>query len=449
MPDRPNILITIADDQRFDTIAAHGNAAIRTPCLDSLAARGTSFRRAQIPGSSHGAVCAPSRAMLHTGRGLYRCSDCLCEVEGPPTLERRADASRVLATLGSRLRDAGYDTFGVGKWHNQRESFARSFAGGSRIFFGGMCPHFCVTSCEFDAKHGCSESRMRAGHSTDQFAEAAVAYLHRRKNDERPFFLCVAFTAPHDPRETFARFKRMYEPDRLDVPPNFLPRHPFDLGSSGGRDEALAEAPRTEDDVRSNLADYYAMISHLDEGIGRVHHALEAVDQVENTIIVHTADHGLAVGQHGLMGKQNGYDHSIRVPLLVAGPGFEHGANDDRLCYMQDLFPTLTGRAGVDPDSSDFEDLQSSSPRSYITSAYMGNIRSVRDRTHKLITYDFNGVRKTTQLFDTVHDPYETRNLAGNHGPAGIMAGLSRALTDQMQATLDPFVDQFIESEAA
>ncbi|HMO26128.1 MAG TPA: sulfatase-like hydrolase/transferase, partial [Tepidisphaeraceae bacterium] len=364
MPRRPNIVLTIADDQRFDTIARLGNRQIRTPNLDALGARGTSFTNAQIPGSTHPAVCAPSRAMLHTGRHFSRCSDSLCEIDGPLDLNRRPDPGRPITTLGQRLRSSGYDTFVVGKWHNEPQSLLRSFSAGSRIFFGGMCPHFLVFSHELGRDGALSQQRLISGHSTEQFTTAAVEFLRSRsRDDENPFFLYVAYTAPHDPRETFARYRALYDRDSIELPSNFAPEHPFDLGCRSVRDEMMEEYPRTPLAVRQHIADYYAMISHLDDGPGRIH----------------AADHGLAVGQHGLMGKQNGYDHSIRVPLILAGPGLASGAIDDRLCYMQDLHPTLLEAAGIDGAAGDFQHLQSSTQRSLIDHQYADIVRSVRD----------------------------------------------------------------------
>src|SRR5439155_24165644 len=106
----------------------------------------------------------------------------------------------------------------------------------------------------------------------------------------------------------------LYDPERVPLPANFRGEHPFDNGDLQVRDELLAPHPRPPAEVRRHLADYYGMISHQDHWMGRV---IEAVP--EDTIVVYTADHGLALGQHGLMGKQNLYDHSIRVPLLMRG----------------------------------------------------------------------------------------------------------------------------------
>lgn len=441
MPKRPSIVLTIADDQRWNTIHALGNPHIQTPFLDALASRGTAFTRAQHGGSTHGAVCAPSRAQLHTGRSLFHTSDALCAPESPVTMARKADQANPLPTLGAQLRQAGYHTCGVGKWHNFEKSFVRSFDVGSRIFFGGMCPHFCVPT------QGLKDGALHpmgvpAGHSTDVFSAAACEYLKSRAGDDQPFFLYVAFTAPHDPRETHYRFRKPYF-DPPPLPKAFMPQHPFPLEIGVGRDEALAEFPRDPDEIRMHMADYYAMISHLDEGIGRIHRTLEELGFSDDTIVIHTADHGLSVGQHGVMGKQSLYDHSTRVPLLVSGPGFGAGVTDDRLCYQHDLHPTLLASAGIDV-TCDYEHLQTSSRRQTVGCAYQNHMRSVRDARWKLIEYRYPDARYT-QLFDTVADPDEIVNRADDASCVEHLNRLRPALRQHLAKTDDPLAAVFVD----
>ncbi len=437
---RPNIILTIADDQRYNTIAAHGNADIRTPNLDRLAGRGVSYRRAQHAGSSHGAVCAPSRAQLHTGRHLYSVSDSLHALGQPVTNDRRAQEGHPIPTLGELLGNAGYDTFAIGKWHNEGASFLRSFQCGRRIMLGGMSSHFCVPMHDVPAKSGeFTNRRIGHGHSTDLFAEAAVDFLKTRSaGDERPFFLYVAFTAPHDPRETYWRFRRQYSADRIPLPASFMPRHPFILGAEQERDEFLSDYPRHPDEARMHEADYYAMIAHLDEGLGRIHDALEQAKLTNNTLVIHTADHGLALGRHGLMGKQNLYDHSIRVPLIVSGPGFQRGIDDDRLCHQHDLFPTLLASAGVNGIATNFQHLQSPSPRETLSSAFDVTIRSMRDGVWKLIEYRLPAGR-VTQLFDTQRDPDECHDLSARPEFRPVLLRLRDALRAHLVQSNDPF----------
>ena len=183
-------------------------------------------------------------------------------------------------------------------------------------------------------------------HSVKLFADAAIEFL-RSQTDEAPFLCYVAFNAPHDPRIAPPSFHEWYNAHQPPLPPNFLPQHPFDNGEMVIRDERLAPWPRTPEVVRRHLADYYASIEFLDEQVGRIVAALEASGRLENTLIVFASDHGLAIGSHGLFGKQNLYEHSMNSPLIIAGPGIPQGKRIAALCYLLDIFPTLGELAGV------------------------------------------------------------------------------------------------------
>ena len=418
----PNILFFFTDDQRFDTIAALGNEEIHTPNLDALAARGTTFRRAHIPGGTSGAVCMPSRAMLHTGRTLFHIQGEGQEI--PPEH----------ATMGEAFRAAGYDTYATGKWHNERASFARSFSHGGEIFFGGMDDHWNVPAYNFDASgryeticpvvktpfenndvayRSCDH--IHAGrHSTDLFVDAATNFLEGRRG-ERPFLAYVSLMAPHDPRTMPRRFLDIYDPDAIQLPANFAQRHPFDNGALRIRDELLAAFPREPAEIRRHIAEYYAMISHLDDGLGRLMAVLDGRKLLDETIVVFAGDNGLALGQHGLMGKQNLYEHSVRVPLIFAGSGIRAGAQREDLVYLLDIFPTLCGLADI-PVPATVEGLSlapqlrgtAGASRDLLYLAYESCMRGVSDGRHKLIEY----AGGETQLFDLLEDPSEVDNLA-------------------------------------
>lgn len=421
----PNIVFFLTDDQRFDTIAALGNKLIRTPNLDRLVARGVSFTRAHIPGGTSGAVCMPSRAMLLTGRTLFHLDGSGQTIPDDHVL------------LGEHLRHHGYRTFGTGKWHNSPQAFARSFSDGAEIFFGGMEDHWNVPACNFDPT-GRYEQRapkcrdpfsgkrvgvniadhVHAGrHSSELFADATIDFLDGY-DGLAPFFAYVSLMAPHDPRIMPEVYRAMYRDDDLPLPPSFLPAHPFDTGALRIRDEMLAPFPRTPQVVREHLADYYAMITHLDAQVGRVIDALERNGQLDNTLIVFAGDNGLALGQHGLFGKQSLYDHSVRVPLIFAGAGIPQGEQRHDLVYLLDIYPTLCDLLGIDaPKSVEGESLLSAirgeagGGRDTLYLAYVTNQRGVTNGQHKLIEYHVEGQRHT-QLFDLEQDPWETRNLA-------------------------------------
>ena len=426
---KPNILILLTDDQRFDTIHALGNRQIQTPNLDRLCADGMAFTNAHIPSGTVPAVCMPSRAMLNTGRTLFH----LCEDGAQIPAEHK--------TMPETFRAGGYETYETGKWHNGHESFARSFTAGDEIFFGGMWDHWNVPTYDFDptgrydhmarACHGAffsnSSSLMRTNHvnqgvhSTDLFSGKALDYLDHYDSD-KPFYMYVAFMAPHDPRTMPERFQTMYRPEDIELPPNFVGQH-FDYGIYDMRDEALASYPRDPEEIRQHIADYYGMISHLDWRIGQILDKLKEKNQYDNTIIIFAGDNGLAVGQHGLMGKQNCYEHSIRVPLILCGPGIPKNQRSESYVYLLDLFPTLCSLTGIPcPDSVEGLDFTpvlrdpKAEIREDIYAAYADKIRTVKDRRYKLIEYrcpDKTGktFRTYSQLFDLQTDPKETSNL--------------------------------------
>ena len=345
--NKPNVLLFFTDDQRFDTIRASGNDKIHTPNIDRLVQRGTTFTQAHIPCGTNGAICIPSRAMLHTGRTLIHLHESGVSIPNEHTL------------LGEVLQQTGYRTWGTGKWHNGRKSFNRSFADGDDIFFGAMADHWKVPAYHFDPT-GKYESRLayiprpneigyntiawrdcdyiHAGvHSSEFICDAAIRFLTEQQGDQ-PFFCYVSFLAPHDPRTMPQRLLDMYPFDSMKLPPNYLGAHPFDNGSICIRDELLAEFPRTPEEIRRHNAEYYAMITHLDHELGRVLDTLEQQGLAEDTLIVFAGDNGLAVGQHGLMGKQNCYEHSVHGPLIFAGPGIPQGHQSDAYVYLLDIF---------------------------------------------------------------------------------------------------------------
>jgi arylsulfatase A-like enzyme len=228
----------------------------------------------------------------------------------------------------------------------------------------------------------------------------------------------------------------MYKDEEMKLPGSFMPRHPFDNGMLEIRDEKLAPFPRTEEAIRKHLADYYASITHTDAQIGRILDALERIGRRDRTILVFSSDNGLAMGSHGLMGKQNLYDDSVHVPLIIAGPGIPKGASHHALCYIYDIYPTLCERAGLKtPETVQFRSLNSvinhagAEFRDHLHFAFMSWQRSVRDKQYKLIEYCV-GKERHTQLFDLAKDPQETHNLAAEESCADTLAHLRKLLQE-------------------
>lgn len=430
MSKKPNVLFIITDDQRFDTIHALGNKDIITPNLDRLVQRGTAFTRAHIAGGTCGAVCMPSRAMVLTGRNPFH----LEELGGNIPAEHK--------TVAETFKENGYETIGLGKWHNGCPGYAKSFTQGEKIFFGGMWDHWNVPTCRYDptgeydnvinfvvdfyndnhpqAQH-CDEFDP-GKHSSTLLTDSAIEMLKKNAGQEKPFFMYLAYLAPHDPRTMPDEFREMYDPEKLAIPPNFQELIDTNYPLMVHRDEHLAAYPRREEEIKRHIAEYYAMITHLDFEIGRLLDTLHQSGEEENTIVVFTGDNGLAVGQHGWMGKEDIYEHGVRVPLVMAGPGIAENVRNQAYVYLYDIFPTLCEKTGIEiPSSADgksFADLldgqHGESFRDELYLIFDKFVRGVKDDRYKLIEYRNGDAEEDrwTFLYDIKNDPWETENLA-------------------------------------
>ncbi len=423
---KPNVLFLFTDDQRNDTIRAMGNEHIHTPNMDRLVKSGVAFTNAYIMGGSSPAVCSPSRACLFSGRTLWN-----LENQGSWEFE----ISDKYKTLPQVFRESGHVTFGTGKNEPGRKGhFARSFSAGDKLLFRGMTSNqYELPLCPFSPIGDYSKERevMHSGtHSAEVYADACIKFFEEQADSKQPFFAYVAFQTPHDPRQSPKRFRAMYKGIDLPLPSSFKPKHPFDNGILKIRDEKLEGFPRNPNKVRDHIAAYYAMITHTDAQIGRILEALKKTGKMKDTIIVFASDNGLAVGRHGLMGKQNVYDHSVHVPLIISGPGIPKGETRGQLCYIYDIYPTLCERAQLKtPKTVEFRSLNGilddadAKHRDHLYFAFMSWQRAIRNEQHKLIEYCVNGKRHT-QLFDLLKDPQEVNNLAADVKYAEILAEL-------------------------
>ncbi len=398
---RPNILFLLTDDQRADTIAALGHPHIKTPHLDRLVNEGFTFTNAYCMGSTIPAVCLPSRTMLHSGRSLFR----LKGVEDGPH-------------FGKSLRDAGYETWHIGKRGNTPQALQKVFEHSEYL----------------------KDQEERAGGFAGRTeADRAIEFLRNRKR-ERPFCMYIAFAGPHDPRGTNPEYRALYDADALPLPANYRRFHPFDNGELLVRDERLETWPRTEAAIRGHLHDYYAMITHMDAQIGRIFQALADLGQWDETLIIFSSDHGLAIGSHGLMGKQNLYEDGMKPPLLFRGPGIPHGRSD-AFAYLFDIYPTVCDFVGAPlPPEVEGKSLapvirgERPAVRDTVFLAYRDVQRAVRHGDWKLIRYPQVGV---TQLFNLKSDPHERHNLADDAAHAKKVTEMLERLQTQQASFAD------------
>jgi arylsulfatase A-like enzyme len=277
-------------------------------------------------------------------------------------------------------------------------------------------------------------------------ADDAIAYLDSRRGKTQPFFAYVAFNAPHDPRQAPKSFVDMYPAAKVDLPRNFLPLAPFydKIGCGKDlRDEALCTFPRSPEAIRQHRGEYYALISHFDQQVGRILDQLEASGQDKNTLVIFTADHGLACGHHGLMGKQNMYEHSLRTAFILRGPGIPAGRQVTTPIYLQDAFPTSLEAAGIAvPSFVEFKSvlplLGTQPPPHYasIYGCYSSDLqRCVIDQGWKLIHYPKLG---TSMLFDLAQDPDEMHDLASDPLQTSRLAELRQKLVELEKELEDP-----------
>jgi arylsulfatase A-like enzyme len=407
-----NILHIHADDFKADAIHLLGNKDVHTPNLDKLVEKGFHFSRAYTMGSMVGAVCLPSRTMMLTGRSWLR-------IPGQKAAADNASDSNTF--LPKVMEHAGYQTWHYGKGGNEFKAGIQAFQ----------------TNIIDDAR-----GQQRA-ESSKNLADKTIELLKTRSNNQesRPFYIYLAPPVPHDPRSAEAKFHEMYQADTIKLSPSFMPLHPFNNGDMQVRDETLAPWPRTEQDTKKQLAEYYACITGLDYHIGRIFDALKESNQWENTIIIFSGDNGLSMGDHGLFGKQNLYEFGgMHVPLLFFGPGIPKGRSD-ALVYLMDVFPTIASMGGADiPEHIDGKPLlpilsgKSKKVRELMYTGYKNCMRSIRNENWKLIRYP---LINHTQLFNVKEDPYELNDLSGQSSKKGLIEKMMKLLTQEMAAYAD------------
>jgi arylsulfatase A-like enzyme len=414
---KPNVLFIFSDDQSYETIGAFGHTDIDTPNLDRLAKRGATFTRAYNMGAWGGAVCVASRSMLLTGRTVWRAKD----------NEKNQNADVAAGRFWpQRMAAQGYETYFSGKWHieadvekafdhvaNMRPGMPRDVKDGYNRPITGQPDPWSPS----DPKFG---GFWQGGkHWSEVLAEDGISFLEKAAKSDKPFFMALHFNAPHDPRQAPREYVDRYPLDRIKMPENFLPVYPEKeaIGAGKGlRDENLAPFPRDEFAVTVNRQEYYASITHMDTQVGRILDALEKSGKADNTWIIFTSDHGLACGHHGLMGKQNMYEHSLRVPFIVTGPGVKAGAKIDAPIHLQDAMATALDLAGADREGIEFQSVRpllagEKDGLEAVYAAYTNLQRAVIHDHWKLILYP---QAKVMKLFHLADDPHEMNDLAAD-----------------------------------
>ncbi len=439
---KPNIVFIFADDLTYSAVRALGNKEIKTPNLDKLVHTGTTFTHAYNMGAWNGAVCAASRAMIVSGRSVWNANQFRQSWKLGDNLDK---------TWGKLMESQGYRTFMTGKWHvdapadkvfqnvthvrpgmpkdawnhyemvQKFEEIASTKIQPSEIMPIGYNRPKDSTDNSWspsDPKYG---GFWKGGkHWSEVLKEDALGFIAKAKNQSNPFFMYLAFNAPHDPRQAPQEYIDMYPLDAISPPKSWLPEYPFKDGIGNGqdlRDEALAPFPRTEYAIKKHIQEYYALITHMDDQIGEILDALEGSGKKEkNTYIIFTADHGLAMGRHGLLGKQSLFDHSIRAPFIIVGPDIPKEKRISTDIYIQDAMATSLALAGVEkPDYVEFNSVlglikdQTKNQYQAIYGSYIDLQRMIRKDGYKLIVYP---KLEKVLLFNMDKDPEEMNDLA-------------------------------------
>lgn len=460
--DKPNVVFIFADDLTYHGLGSTSDGEVLTPNLDRLKGQGTYFSRTYNQGAFNGAISVASRAMMNTGKYMW---DAMSIIKGAPGGEsgawpegmqpyRPQSYEQPYKLWSVYMKEAGYNTYMSGKWHVNNHSADEAFDLACNVR-GGM-PNQTPERYERKFIEGepdtwCAADTTKGGywkgglHWSEVLRNDALGFIEEVRDQDDPFFLYLGFNAPHDPRQAPQEYLDMYPVEDVKVPESFMGEYPYFEQMGAGkalRDEMLAPFPRTEYSVRVNRKEYYALISHLDTQIGIIVDALEKSGKMDNTYIIFTADHGLAVGDHGFIGKQNPYESSIRVPMFILGPTIEKGKEVDNLVYLQDVMATaldLAGSEGV--DNVDFESFlpvaqgKKVKGRDAIINSYQGSQRIVVEDRYKMIIYPTAGV---VRLYDLESDPNELNDIIAQKGSRKIADRLLEKMVELLKDINDP-----------
>ena len=444
---RPNLIFIFTDDQRLDAIAASGNSLIRTPNIDRLAARGVRFTNARVVMS----LCSPSRAAALTG--------CYGSRNGVTSLGRPLAPGVV--TFASLLQDDGYRTAMVGKWHIKDQP--------QDVGFDYHCTFYGNGTYHGRAVNDNGTSLKPEQHVDDYCVDRSITFLRDASNaaindQSQPFVLFHATQLPHmDGRLSWPsqpEVRRTYDDDRMKLPSTWrgdLSGKPPYLAEVRNRTQALIYGYDQPENIRTHIADYYAVITEMDQMLGRLFDELDRLELWQNTWVIFMSDNGWLLGEHGMTSKVLPYESSVRVPMIVAGPGLEHGV-EDRIALNIDIAPTLLDLAGLDvPDSMHgrslkplllADTLETSVWRErfvYECINGFGRTRpmlAVIDKRWKLIHVwddaDEIGVRPPAfvELYDLENDPDETHNLADNEQHSAVLNELAIAIEEHIEKML-------------
>ena len=451
MTDLPNFLVIMSDEHGPMWSSAYGHPFVQTPNMERLAESGATFDAAYC----NSPLCVPSRLSFMTGRYVSRC-------EG---WDNAKPLPSDVPTWPYLLRSIGYDSALSGKMHligpDQLHGFQDQIAydphgGGHRrdaeqsLNTGGLHPiYLWEDGVPTSDEPWPSVKEARAGtgpmiEADDAIEEAALAYLRDSARKDSPWALCVGFVAPHFPFIVPESYFSLYWPEYADLPNN-PPGHLENLPAAANRlRQAFNFSGYTEVEVRTARAAYYGLITYLDDKIGRLLDALEDTGMSDNTVVIHTSDHGESLGEHGLWRKMNFYEQSARVPLQISWPGvIEGGQRFSGAVSLVDATATILDIASVDQTSQSYMNLDGTSLLPQMTGesdeqrdeAFSEHLAHGTDRPRAMLrqgrwklSYSHHPTYPDIELYNLESDPGEFVNLSND----GIHSAVQQRLTNRI-----------------
>lgn len=446
-PSRPNFVLVLADQLRYQSCGYAGDPLAQTPHLDALAREGVNFTQAVVSMP----VCAATRASLFTGKYVTSTGMVINELRMNPNHRG----------LGHCLTEAGYATGYIGKWHLWANQLGHHHdprnshipAGPYRLGFDGYWAAYNFHHEYYGAYyHTDSPERISYGdgvYEPDGQTDLAIDFL-RRQTPGTPFALVLSYGTPHDPwtpenvpPEYYARFADVEFP----LSTTYRPENDVPYG------DAWSDIPKSPETIQNWMRAYYAMTANLDANVGRLRAALEELGLAENTVFVFSSDHGEMFGAHGRMKKNIFYDEAARVPFLVRWPGVTTPGSTCGACLNSvDVMPTFLGLAGIgipaEVEGMDLSHLVRGETGPEPEFAFLQNTgacaswenghewRALRDRRYTYAVYRADGKEL---LFDHQADPCQAHDLAADPAHREVLERCRTQLRTKMAELNDDF----------
>lgn len=432
---RPNVVMILTDDQRWDCLGVAGHPYLKTPNLDRIANEGVRFSNAFVTTS----LCSPSRASFLSG--LYAHSH--------GVINNFTEFPSELPSYPLRLQQAGYETAYVGKWHMGEDNDSKRPGFDYWVSHQGQGSYYDTT---FNVD---GERQEIKGYYTHVVTDLAIDWLERPRS--APFCLCLGHKAPHGAWVPERKYEHVF--DDIEI------RRPATADDTGpDKPSFIRERIDTWHGINGNLyghndfdvfvRNYHATILSVDDAVGRLYEALEAMGELDNTIIVFAGDNGFLLGEHASIDKRTMWEESIRVPFLVRYPGLitEPRVVEEQVLNL-DLAPSIVDICGADSlgdvHGRSFKGLLTGEERNWRTSwmyeynfedqfPYTPNVRGVRTDDWKFCHYPNGGDAPDTYMAELYHlesDPLETRNLINDPDSQDKLAELQAELQQIKERT--------------